>query len=62
MPITGDTKNQLERLQYTTELDLNMGYYNIELSSESSDKTTIVSEFGKFRYNRFPKGICDCFY
>ena len=36
-----------------------MGYYTIELSPESSDLTTSVSEFVKFRYNRVPKGLCN---
>ena len=35
-----------------------MGYYTIRLSSDSQDMTTIVTEFGKFRYNRLPMGVC----
>ena len=49
---------KLEGFQYATALDINMGYYNIRLSPASQDMTTIVTEFGKFRYNRLPMGMC----
>ena len=35
-----------------------MGYYTIRLSPASQDTTTIVTVFGKFRYNRLPMGMC----
>ena len=35
LPIIGETIKQLEGFQYTTALDLNMGYYTIMLSSDS---------------------------
>ena len=35
-----------------------MGYYTIEIFHESRKFTTIVTEFGKFRYNRVPMGLC----
>ena len=47
-PRIGKTMQQLEGLQYTTELDLNMGYYTISLSPTSQDTTTIVTEFVYF--------------
>ena len=49
---------KLEGLQYATPLDLDMGYYNIRLSYASHYMTTIVTEFGKFKYNRLPMGMC----
>ena len=49
---------QLEGFQYTTALDLNIGYYTIRLSPASQYMTTIVTEFGKFKYNRLPMGMC----
>ena len=49
---------QLEGFQYATALDLNMGYYTIDLAESSKDITTIVTEFGKFRYNKLPMGMC----
>ena len=45
-----DTLQQLEGLTFATALDLNMGYYTIPLAESSKQVTTIVTEFGKFRY------------
>ena len=58
-PLPRIVKNmhKLEIFKYATELDLNMGYYTIRLSPTSQDMTTIVTEFGKFRYNRPPMGM-----
>ena len=35
-----------------------MLYYTIRLSTASQDMTTTVTEFGKFRYNHLPMGMC----
>ena len=58
LPRIGETMHQLEGFQYATALDLNMGYYTIRISPASQNTTTIVTEFGKFRYNRLPMGMC----
>ena len=34
-----------------------MGYFTINISPASQDMTTIVTEFGQFRYNLLPMGI-----
>ena len=39
-------------------LDLNMGYYTIYIFPRIRDPTTIVAEFGKFRYIRVLMGLC----
>ena len=57
LPRIGDILQNLEGFQYATSLDLNMGYYHIRLSESSSDMTTIITEFGKFRYKRLPMGV-----
>ena len=41
-----------------TAIDLNMGYSTIRLPPAIQDTTTIFTEFGKFRYNCLPMGIC----
>ena len=48
---------QMEGSQYSITLDLNMGYYTIDLSSNICDIMTIFTEFGKLRYNRFLMGL-----
>ena len=54
--------HNMEGFQYTTELYLNMGYYTIRFSSASQYMTTVVTEFGKFRYNSIPMSMCDLRY
>ena len=38
-------------------LDLNMGYYTIQLSPEASRLCTIIFPFGKYQYQQLPMGI-----
>ena len=59
-PLTriGKTIKQLGGSHYTTTLYLNMGNYTISISPASQDMTTIVTEFGKLRYNFLPMGMC----
>ena len=42
---------KLEGFQYNTPLELNMGYYTINILPESCDPMNILTELGKFRYN-----------
>lgn len=57
IPRISDTLQQLEGFTFATALDLNMGYYTIPLAECSKDITTIVTEFGKFRYTCLPMGM-----
>ena len=54
LPILDKTMEQLEGLQYETELYINIGYYTIWISPTRQKMTTIVTEFGKFRCNHLP--------
>ena len=58
LPIIGEKMQKLEGFQYVTALDLHMGYYTIDMLPESWDLKTIITEFGTFRYNRYPMGMC----
>ena len=44
-----DMLMNLEGFQYATSLDLNMGYYHLELDLQSKRLCTIVLPFGKFQ-------------
>ena len=48
---------QLEGFQFATALDLNIGYFTIQLDAKSKDITTIVTEFGKFQYYVLSMGM-----
>ena len=49
----------LEGFKYATSLDLNMGYYHLELDDDAKELYTIVLPFGKFEYQRTPMGLCN---
>jgi hypothetical protein len=59
IPNIQDLLLNLEGFQYATSLDLNMGYYHIELNPTSKRYCTIVLPFGKFEYQRLPMGLCN---
>ena len=58
LTIIGEKIYHLEGFRNLTALYLNMGYYNIRLLPASQDITKIITEFGKFKYNHLPMGMC----
>jgi RNase H-like domain found in reverse transcriptase/Reverse transcriptase (RNA-dependent DNA polymerase)/Integrase zinc binding domain len=59
LPKVQDLLLKLEGFQFATSLDLNMGYYHIELSPQSKKLCTIVLPWGKYEYQRLPMGLCN---
>ncbi len=59
LPKIQDLLLKLEGFKYATSLDLNMGYYHIELSPDSKKLCTIVLPWGKYEYQRLPMGLCN---
>ena len=59
LPRIHDLLLKLEGFQYATSLDLNMGYYHIELDLTSRKLCTIVLPWGKYEYQRLPMGLCN---
>ena len=59
IPNIQDMLLNLEGFQCATSLDLNMGYYHLELSARSKQMCTIVFPFGKYEYQRIPMGLCN---
>ena len=59
LPKINDLLQKLEGFQYATSLDLNMGYYHLELTPNSSRLCTIVLPWGKYEYLRLPMGLCN---
>ena len=58
LPRIGETMQKLKGLQYAMVLDLNVGYYTIDILPESCNIGTIVTKFGEFRFIVFPMGMC----
>ncbi len=58
IPKIQDLMLKLEGFMYGTSLNLNMGYYHIELNPDSKKYCTIVLPFGKYEYQRLPMGLC----
>jgi hypothetical protein len=59
LPKINDLLQKLEGFAFATSLDLNMGYYHIELTPNSSRLCTIVLPWGKYEYLRLPMGLCN---
>jgi hypothetical protein len=59
IPKIQDLLLKLEGFQYGTSLNLNMGYYHIELDMSSKALCTIVLPWGKSEYQRLPMGLCN---
>ena len=59
IPKIQDLLMKLEGFKYATSLDLNMGYYHIELTPNSKALCTIVLPWGKYEYQRLPMGLCN---
>ena len=57
IPRIQDLLLKLEGFKYATSLDLNMGYYHIELCPESKKLCTIVLPWGKYQYQKLPMGL-----
>ena len=54
-----DMLQRMEGLTWVSAIDLNMGYYHINLSPESRQLCTIVLPWGKYSYNKLPMGLCN---
>lgn len=59
LPKISEMLQKLEGFLFATTLDLNMGYYHILLSPNSSRLCTIVFPWGKYEYLRLPMGLCN---
>jgi len=57
MPKIPDMFKGMERFRYATTIDLNMGYYSMELSEEAKKLCIICLPWGLYQYNVLPQGI-----
>ena len=59
LPKIQEILRKLEGFMWAMALDLNMGYYHIELDPASSRLCTVVFPWGKYEYTRLPMGLCN---
>ena len=59
IPKIKDLLLKLEGFQHATSLELNMGYYHIELMPFTKRLCTIVMSWGKYKYQCLPMGLCN---
>ncbi len=57
LPIIQDILKKRAGYSFFTKIDILMQYYTFELDEELKDLTTIVTPFGKYRYNVLPMGL-----
>ena len=51
---------KLEGFQYSTSLDLSMGYYHIRIRKQSRNLCTIILPWEKYWYKRLTMGVSNC--
>ncbi|KAF9761847.1 Transposon Ty3-G Gag-Pol polyprotein [Nosema granulosis] len=49
----------LKGARFFSQLDLNMGYYQIEIAEKDRYKTAFVLPFGHYEFKRMPFGLCN---
>ena len=59
IPKIQDMLLKLEGFQYATSLDLNMGYYHIQLHPDSKKLCTLVFPWCKYEMQVLPMGLCN---
>lgn len=57
LPLIDEMKVKLHGAKYFTKLDLSDAFYHLELSEESRELTTFLSEAGMYRFTRLMFGV-----
>ena len=57
LPSVEQVLAQIGDAKHFSKLDANSGFWQIEVSEQSSKLTTFITPFGRFRFNRLPFGI-----
>lgn len=57
IPTIDDLTSKLANKKFFSVLDLSSGFWHMELDEESSNLTTFMTPFGRFKFNRVPFGL-----
>ena len=57
LPTVDATLGKLSNATVFSKLDANSGFYQIKLDPRSSELTTFITPFGRYKYKRLPMGI-----
>ena len=57
LPSVNHVLAQIGDAKFFSKLDANSGFWQIELSPDSSKLTTFITPFGRYKFNRLPFGI-----
>ena len=57
LPLAEEIFSKLSGAQYLTTLDAASGFWQIPLDDSSSDLTTFITPFGRFKFTRLPFGL-----
>ena len=57
LPRMDDLLHAAKSTKFMSTLDLQSGYYQVEVALEDRDKTCLISPFGTFRFKRMPFGL-----
>ena len=57
MPKINEMLLKLKGFQYSKSIDLNMGYYRIQITEDASNLCTIILPWKNYHYKRLPTGV-----
>jgi hypothetical protein len=59
LPLIDEVLDQLAEAQYFTTLDLQSGYWQLEVSPADRPKTAVITPRGLYQFIRMPFGLCN---
>ena len=57
LPLVEDLLHQVGEAQYLSKMDLNKGFYQIEMDERDIEKTAFCTAWGKFKFVKMPFGL-----